>query len=142
VAVLVIWLDPVSPFVADSRGSRVNYDQQDSSFVNTFSKAYVNVTGNLEVIVLPFVASTTETLRLAVKDVPSTVRGGVLYFGADRNEVRPLTAELRNGTTEFLLTYGSTLLSPDPPPSLPPSSSPSSPPISPPSLPLSPPGPG
>ncbi len=115
VAVLVIWLDPVSPFVADSRGSRVVYDQQDSSFVNTFSKAYVNVTGNLEVIVLPFLATTTETLRLAVKDVPSTVRGGVLYFGADHNEVRPLTADLRSGTTEFLLSYGSTLVSPIPP---------------------------
>src|SRR5262249_3258964 len=32
VAVLVIWLDPVSPVLIDSRGSRVVYDQQDSSF--------------------------------------------------------------------------------------------------------------
>ncbi|HKB40001.1 MAG TPA: hypothetical protein VKD72_26430, partial [Gemmataceae bacterium] len=111
VAVLVIWLDPVSPVLIDSRGSRVVYDQQVSSFLNTFSKAYVNVTGNLEVIVLPFVATVTETFRLTVADVPSTVRGGALYFGADRNEARPLTADLRGGTTEFVLTYGSTLLS-------------------------------
>src|SRR5205823_11806391 len=80
---------------------------QANSLVNTFRQGYVNVTGNLEVIVVAFF-SATETFRLSVTDVPSTVRGGVLYFGADHNEVRPLTAELRSGTTEFQLAYGVT----------------------------------
>jgi FG-GAP-like repeat len=110
VAILVIWLDPVSPTVVDAQGSRIVYAQQDRSFLNTISRAYVNVTGNLEVIVLPIFAGVTETLRLTVADVPATARGGVLYFGTQGNEVRPLTAELRGGTTEFLLSYGSTLV--------------------------------
>ena len=114
VAVLVIWLDPVSPTLIDAGGSRVVYDQQNSSFANTIGQAYVNVTGNLEVIVVPFAASATETLHLRVADVAATVRGGVLYFGADGNQVRPLTADLRGGTTDFLLSFGSTLLSPIP----------------------------
>jgi hypothetical protein len=109
-AFLVIWLDPVSPTLIDSRGSRVVYDQQDGSFLNTLSKAYVNVTGNVEVIVLPFVATTTQEFRLTVANVPATARGGVVYFGADGNEVRPLTADLRGGTTDFLLSYGPALV--------------------------------
>jgi hypothetical protein len=111
VGALVIWLDPVSPTLIDSRGSRVVYNQQDSSFVNTISQAYVNVTGNLEVIVLPFVATTTETFRLLVSNVPASARGGAVYFGVDGNVLRPLTADLRNSTTEFLLSFGSTFLS-------------------------------
>jgi FG-GAP-like repeat len=111
VAVLVIWLDPVSPTVADDRDNRTVFNLQDRSFVNTFSRAYVNVTGPLEVLVFPIFAGLSETLRLSVADVPATARGGVLFFGTEGNQVRPLTAELRGGTTEFLLSYGSTLLS-------------------------------
>ena len=109
VAVLVIWLDPVSPTFVDSRDNRVVFNQQDNSFVNTLRRAYVNVTGNLEVIVVTFFATTAETFRLAVANVPATVRGGVVYFGADGNEVRPLTSDLRGGTTDFLLSFGSAL---------------------------------
>src|SRR5439155_5665256 len=99
---------PVTPALVDSRDNRIIDDSQANSLVNTFRQGYVNVTGNLEVIVVAFF-SATETFRLSVTDVPSTVRGGVLYFGADHKEVRPLTAELRGGTTEFQLAYGSTL---------------------------------
>jgi len=98
----------VSPTLVDPLGSRVVYDQQANSFVNTLGKAYVNVTGNLEVIVLPIFAAGAETFNLSVTNVAASVRGGVDYFGADGNQVRPLTAELRSGTTDFLLSYGST----------------------------------
>jgi hypothetical protein len=108
VAFLVIWLDPVSPTFIDSQNSRVIFNQQDNSFVNTLNRAYVNVTGNLELIVVPFFANTIETARLSVADVASTVRGGVVYFGAQGNAVRQLTADLRAGTTDFLLIFGST----------------------------------
>jgi hypothetical protein len=107
-AVLVIWLDVVSPNVADSQGRRVVFNTQDNAVENTFGQGYVNVTGNLEVIVLPFFARTTETLRLSVSNVPATARGGVLYFGAEHNEVVPLTAALRSGTLDYLLSFGAT----------------------------------
>src|SRR5262249_4072497 len=51
-----------------------------------------------------------QTFRLHVADVPATARGGVLYFGVEGNEARPLTAELRGGTLDFLFSFGSTLL--------------------------------
>src|SRR5262249_2690222 len=108
IAVLVIWLDPVSPHVGDSRGSRVVFSAQDNAVENTFSQGYANVTGNLEVIVLAFFGGTRESLRLSVSDVPTTARGGVLYFGTDRNEVLPLTAALRSGTVGYLLAFGAT----------------------------------
>jgi hypothetical protein len=112
VGALVIWLDPVSPTLVDSRGSRVVFNLQANSFVNTFRQAYVNVTGNLEVIVVPFVTSTTQTFNLNVEDVPATVRGSVVFLGLEHDQVRPLTADLRAGATDFLLTFGSPRLSP------------------------------
>lgn len=111
VGMLVIWLDPLSPNFVDPQSSRIVYNQQDNSFVNTVSRAYVNVTGPLELIVLPIFSLRAETFSLSVANVAASVRGGVLYFGADGNQVRPLTTELRGGTTEFLLTYGSTVQS-------------------------------
>lgn len=111
VGVLVIWLDPVSPSFSDSRHNRVVFNQQDNLFENTIRQSYVNVTGNVEVIVLPFITSAARTFRLAVTNVPATVRGGVIFFGPDGNEVRDLTAALRSGTTDFLLSFGSTLVS-------------------------------
>jgi hypothetical protein len=108
VAVLVIWLDVVSPNVVDAQGRRVVFNTQDNAVENTFGQGYANVTGNLEVFVLPFFARTTETLHLSVSNVPTTARGGVLYFGAERNEVVPLTAALRSGTLDYLLSFGAT----------------------------------
>ena len=48
-----------------------------------------------------------QTYLLRVSQVPESARGGALFFGASGNEVQPLTAALRQGTTAFMFSFGS-----------------------------------
>src|SRR5262249_51723963 len=74
--------------------------------------------------------------RLRVGNVPATARGGVVYIGPEGKMVIPLTAALREGTTEFRLPF---VESETPLPPLPPPPTPAGP--TPPPGPTSPPGP-
>jgi hypothetical protein len=112
VAMLVIWLDPVSPTLVDSQGSRIVFNQEDNLFLNTIRRAYVNVTGNVEVFVLTLPVATNEKFRLTVDNVTAAARGGAIYFGADGNEVRQLTPVLRSGVTNIEISVG---VNPPPP---------------------------
>jgi hypothetical protein len=105
-AVVVIWLDPVPIDLFGTGNNRVVFKPQDNSFVNTFSKAFVSVAGNVEVLVLPFVPTGVQTYLLGVDQAPPGARGGAVYFGAAGNEVLELTAALRGGTQQFLLAFG------------------------------------
>ena len=50
-------------------------------------------------------ATGVQNYLLGVVPVPGS-RGGVDYFGADGDQVRSLTAALRNGVTQFVLSFG------------------------------------
>jgi hypothetical protein len=64
----------------------------------------------MEVLVLPFVPTGVQNYFLGVDPLPAGARGGVAYFGAAGNEVRDLTAALRQGTSQFLLSFGAPAL--------------------------------
>jgi hypothetical protein len=106
VGVLVVWLDPVSPTLIDPQHGRIAYDLQDNSLVNTFRQGFVSVVGNVELLVLPFLPVGVQSDLLTVAQVPPTARGGAVYLGRDGADVLSLTAALRQGTTSFLLTFG------------------------------------
>jgi hypothetical protein len=119
VAVLVIWLDPPPIHLLDPRGERAVFDLQDNSLHSTIQQGFVSVAGNVETLVLAFVPVSVQNYLLALTDVPPTARGGAVYLGRDGTEVRPLTADLRAGVTQFRFSYGqaavSLLSSPAPP---------------------------
>jgi hypothetical protein len=100
----------------DPRGGRVIYDLQNNFYRSTLRQGFVNVAGNVEVAVVPLFPGAAPTFRLAVADVPARARGGAVYFGIQGNEVRPLTGALRAGTTDFRLTFGTSLMPPPSPP--------------------------
>ncbi len=105
-AVLVIWLDPVIVDLDGGSRGRASFDPHSAnSYQNTFSQAFVSVTGSVELLVLAFVPTGVENYVLNVEPTP-TARGGLAYFGPEGNEARSLTAALREGTSQFLLSFG------------------------------------
>ena len=132
VAVLVIWLDPVSFALADPGGSRITYDLQTDAFDVRIPAAYVNVTGNIEVVAIPVDLDRGTapgwTYVSDVSDVPARARGGAVYFGPgqDRLEFWELTDSLRTGqrTFDFVLSYAG-----EDPPGAGPGDHPASPPL-------------
>jgi FG-GAP-like repeat len=97
-AVLVIWLDPV---IADLKGSKgqASYNPQTNSYQNTFSTGFVSVAGNVELLVLPFVPSSSQSYALSIVATPDA-RGGVVYVGTDGYQTLTLTPSVRNGMNE------------------------------------------
>jgi hypothetical protein len=106
VAVLVIWLDPPTIGLVDPSGQRVIYSPQNNSYRNTFRQGFVSVAGNVEVLVLPFTPTGAQDYRLSVAGVSPSARGGAVYLGRDGSAVQPLTAALRDGTTQFDFAFG------------------------------------
>jgi hypothetical protein len=106
VAVLVIWLDPPTIGLVDPSGQRVIYNPQNNSYRNTFRQGFVSVAGNVEVLVLPFTPIGAQDYRLSVAGVSPSARGGAVYLGRDGGSTEPLTAALRDGTTQFDFAFG------------------------------------
>jgi hypothetical protein len=99
-SLLVLVLDPVSISLVDPAGKAFTYDLQTNTTVNGLARTYVEVGGNVEVVVI---ANPGGVLNLTVKDVPTLARGGWVYFGGLRDEMRLLTDELRSGIDTFRL---------------------------------------
>ncbi len=100
----IIWLDPVSlDLQAPSRAQRVQYNTQQNTVSNNLGQTYVEVGGNVEVIVL---AGVSGTFNLNVGDVPLTARGGAVLLNSLGGELFTFTDALRSGTTDFLLNLG------------------------------------
>ena len=128
-SVLVIFLDPVSPYLIDPEGRSFSYDLQKNSLTNSLPGVYANVGGNVEFIVIP---NPIGTYGLSVADVPARARGGAVYLGDQISEIRvgdqvlksqsfiSFTEALRSGTSEFSFSYGSPPVGRSPGPIAPP----------------------
>ncbi len=112
-AVLVIWLDPVPADLNDGSRGRLAFDPTAKSYQNSFADSFASVAGNVELLVLAFVPTGIHNYLLSVDPAPAA-RGGVAYFGPDGNQVQNLTAALREGTTQFLLSFGELAPAPGP----------------------------
>ena len=93
---MVIWLDPTSFDMTDPGGSTASYNLANDSYSNNLSSAYVNVAGNVEVIVIPN-PPPTGTYNLTVSNVPPTARGGVVTLGTQQNTTQSLTQHCNPG---------------------------------------------
>jgi hypothetical protein len=107
-SMLVLFLDPVSyglASLASGGQQRAVYDLQTNTVANSLPKTFVEVGGNVEVIV---VANAAGTYRLDLADVPARARGTAVLLEAAGDRVLPLTAAIRDGQRSFLLSMAST----------------------------------
>jgi hypothetical protein len=98
---VIFWLDPVSiDLETPQQGQQVNYDLKTNQATNTADRTYVEVGGNVEVIVVAGVAG---TFKLNVGDVPGEARGGAVVLTPGGNQLISFTDAMRGGTTEFVV---------------------------------------
>ncbi len=97
---LVIWLDPVSIDLADAQGTRTVYSLQTNTVVSALPKTFVEVGGNVELIVM---ASVSGRFSLSVDDVSPTARGGAVMLTDRGVELTGFTDALRAGQRQFQL---------------------------------------
>ena len=87
----MIWFDPVSLSLQSSQGQGVSYNLASNSVTNTASQAFVQVGGNVELVVM---ANAVGSFNLDVANVPAGARGGEV-------QVRPTAARPRNSLTPW-----------------------------------------
>jgi hypothetical protein len=102
VSFLVLWLDPVSIGLADPGANRTVFNQQTNVTQNNIGRTYVEVGGNVEVIVT---AAVSGTYRLNVGDVQPTARGGALILDGANVQIQSLTSGMRGGENAFQFQF-------------------------------------
>jgi hypothetical protein len=97
----IFWLDPVAiDLQTPQQGQQVSYNLSINQVKNNAAQTYVEVGGNVEVIVVAGVAG---SFKLDVGDVGSLARGGAVVLAPDGTQTHSWTSDLRNGTTEFIV---------------------------------------
>lgn len=97
-SMLIVFLDPVSLDLVDPGNNRVTFDLQTNEVERTIPNAFVEVGGNVEIVVIPNVNG---EFKLNVADVPAAARGGVVFLGRQSEMVQTFTDELRGGVRSF-----------------------------------------
>ena len=100
----IIPIDPTSVGVVDPGGHSLTYDLQTNLVAGKLPGAFVEVGGNVEVLVIP---NPGGHYQLNLADVPARARGGVVFFSNLQTVVRSFTDALRGGTLNFVLDAGS-----------------------------------
>jgi hypothetical protein len=95
---LISWFDPVSIDVKAPQGQRASYSAQTSSVSNNLGQTYVNVSGNVELVVM---ANVSGTFQFGVGDVPANARGGAVVLSDATSQVLSFTDALRAGDSTF-----------------------------------------
>ncbi len=104
VTMLILFLDPVSLSMVDPNGQRAVYDLQTNELVNNVPKTFVEVGGNVELLV---VADAVGEYRLNVQDIPERARGMAVLLGNASENAISLTAAIRGGQQDFVFAMGS-----------------------------------
>jgi hypothetical protein len=113
-SMMVIFLDPVSIGLVAPNRARLDYDLGTNALSNQVAKTFVEVGGNVVVVV----AGAAGSYRLDIADVPQNARGVAVLLGPERDAVVPLTAAIREGQRSFTLSIGAAQpRSPSPTPS-------------------------
>jgi hypothetical protein len=102
-ALMALWLDPVSIDLESSSGGNIDFNLETGIATNTTNKCYMEVGGNVEIIVCG--VSRADRFRLRVRNVPASARGGVVLVDNDDEMTSRLTSRLRSGVTEFEIGF-------------------------------------
>jgi hypothetical protein len=104
ISLLVIFLDPVDIELVDPGGRTFSYNLPTNTVSNNIPQAFVEVGGNVEVVVIP---NPSGLYSLSVADVSVRARGGSVYLGDQAADIRSFTEAIRSGTREFTFSFGS-----------------------------------
>ena len=102
-SLLALFLDPVSLDLQDPAGQHVNYNLTTGDFSNAIPNAYVSVSSNVELVVIPLVSG---RYNLDVSDVPDTARGGAIVLRDGQQDPLAFTDDLQNRITTFPIDTG------------------------------------
>jgi hypothetical protein len=97
---LIIVLDPVSIDLEDEDGDRIIYDPATDEVENDIGDSFIEVGGNIEVIVI---ANPLGAYDLEVSNVPALPRGTIVQVSNSATTVTPITNQLRSGQTSFTI---------------------------------------
>jgi SdrD B-like domain/FG-GAP-like repeat len=104
----IFFFDPVSINLADSRGDRAVYDLQSNSVANNLARTFVEVGGNVEVMVL---AGVSGSYTVNMSDIQPTARAGVVLISGDGVQTVSMTEGLRGGEASFVFDFTQSVLS-------------------------------
>jgi hypothetical protein len=103
IGLLVLWLDPGSFSLIDPQNKRLQYSLGEGKLGNQISGAYVNISSNVELVVLPLFRGSGGRYLLNVGEIAATARGSVILLASSGNQVLPLTPDLREGMRDFVV---------------------------------------
>ncbi len=103
---IVLILDPVSIEVDDPAGGMTTYNLLDDTLVQENPFVYVNVGGNIEILVILSSPTTTSPIVLTVNNAQPTSRGAAVVLGPSGNQMIPLTGPIRSGQQSFVIPRG------------------------------------
>jgi hypothetical protein len=95
VPLAVVLVDPTSIGLVAPDGSTLNHDLATNTFTSNLRKTFIEVGGNIELIVI---ADAVGEYDLSLEDVPARARAGVVHFGPQGPKFATFTAALRAGT--------------------------------------------
>jgi hypothetical protein len=101
---LIVWLDPVSISLADPGGARAALSLQTGAVSSTLPRTFVEVGGNVQVMVM---AAVSGTMTLSIGDVQPTARGGAVLITPGQTQTVALTDGMRSGERSFSFDMGS-----------------------------------
>lgn len=103
VSYLIVWLDPVSIDLADPGGNRAVFNLQTNQVSNNVARSFVEVGGNVQVMVM---AAVSGTFTLNINDVSATARGGAVMLTPGQIQTVSLTDAMRAGEQAFTFDTG------------------------------------
>jgi hypothetical protein len=93
--------DPVSIGVEDPTGDSVDYSLQSDTLTDDTMDSYVDVDGNIEVVILFDPPTDMGDISVTVGDVPPDASGAAVVLGTNQDTTMDLTDDLDTGTTQF-----------------------------------------
>jgi hypothetical protein len=93
--------DPVSIGVEDPTGDSVDYSLQSDTLTDDTMDSYVDVDGNIEVVILFDPPTDIGDISVTVGDVPPDASGAAVVLGTNEDTTMDLTDDLDSGMTEF-----------------------------------------
>jgi hypothetical protein len=101
---LISWFDPVSIDVKAPQGQRTSYNLTNNQVSSNQTDTYVNVSGNVEVVVM---ANASGTFQFGVGDVPAEARGGAVVLSETTSQILSFTDAIRAGDSAFTVEVAS-----------------------------------
>jgi hypothetical protein len=101
---LISWFDPVSIDVKAPHAQSASYSTETSSVSSNVANTYVNVSGNVELVVM---ANASGSYQFGVADVAADARAGAVVLSEETTQVLSFTDAIRAGADTFTVEVAS-----------------------------------